>query len=469
MSPLDFCFDVLFSPFQPELGIRRFIDQAGVATIGNFARIVATVRVGAGFQGKGDCMFRCRRLSVLMFLAVMTTSALGDDPVEVASGPTFDPAIRAEQLRPHVQYLASPELEGRASNAAKRLARHYIVQQWKKIGLRPLFTNIRTISNDPDRIQEAPEQANFEQAIPGAMAADGIASTMGYNIGAWLPGSDPKLADEIVVISAHYDHLGLRNGYMYPGADDNASGVAMLIEVARQLANEKVAPRRSVVFVAFDLEERLLWGSRWFAAHPPWPIERVKLFMTADMIGRSLGDLPFSAVFVFGSERSAELRNTLKTIGAPTGLDVCRLGTDIVGTRSDYGTFRDREIPYLFFSTGEHPDYHSPNDTPERLDFEKASRIASLMLRVCRDVADLPQAPTWSDPDTQDLHEPRTLHRIASLLLEADKKKPMTSTQRFLVTNVRNRSRQIIDANKMTADDRAWLVRMSQLLLASVF
>ena len=138
-------------------------------------------------------------------------------------------------------------------------------------------------------------------------------------------------------------------------------------------------------------------------------------------------------------------------------------------SRSDYGTFRDREIPYLFFSTGEHPDYHSPNDTPERLDFEKASRIASLMLRVCRDVADLPQAPTWSDPDIQDLHEPRTLHRIASLLLEADKKKPMTSTQRFLVTNVRNRSRQIIDANKMTADDRAWLVRMSQLLLASVF
>ncbi|MFO1042439.1 MAG: M20/M25/M40 family metallo-hydrolase [Planctomycetaceae bacterium] len=413
-------------------------------------------------------MFRCSGLIAFLGLVVISTPALSDVPPD-APAQTFEPAIRAEQLRPHVQYLASPELEGRGSDASKLLARRYIVQQWKKIGLRPLFADSPAEIKEIEQTPKAIEQAKFEQAIPGANGADGSSSIMGYNVGAWLPGSDSKLAKEIVIISAHYDHLGLRNGYMYPGADDNASGVAMLIEAARQLANEKVAPRRSIVFIAFDLEERLLWGSRWFAAHPPWPIERVKLFMTADMIGRSLGDLPFSAVFVFGSERSAELRNTLKTIGAPTGLDVCRLGTDIVGTRSDYGTFRDREIPYLFFSTGEHPDYHSPNDTPERLDFEKASRIASLMLRVCRDVADLPQAPTWSGPDTQDLHEPRTLHRIASLLLEADKKKPLTSTQRFLVTNVRNRSRQIIDANTMTPDDRAWLVRMSQILLASVF
>ena len=414
-------------------------------------------------------MFRCTGLIALLLLAVTSMPALCDVPPEAVPGPTFEPAIRAEQMRPHVEYLASPELEGRASYSAKLLARRYIVQQWKKIGLRPLFAESPARNNEMEQTPEAVEQAKFEQMIPGGIAADGIATSMGYNIGAWLPGSDPKLADEIVIISAHYDHLGLRNGYLYPGADDNASGVAMLIEAARQLANEKVAPRRSVVFIAFDLEERLLWGSRWFAAHPPWPIERVKLFMTADMIGRSLGDLPFPAVFVFGSERSAELRTTLTTIGTPPGLEVCRLGTDIVGTRSDYGTFRDREIPYLFFSTGEHPDYHSPNDTPERLDFDKAARIASLMLKACRHVADHPEPPTWSTPDIQDLHEPRILHRIATLLLEAEKQKPLTSTQRFLVTNVRNRSRQIIDANKMTADDRAWLVRMSQLLLASVF
>lgn len=414
-------------------------------------------------------MFRCTGLIALLLLAVMSRPASCDVPPEAPPGPTFEPAIRAEQMRPHVQYLASPELEGRASDSAKLLARKYIVQQWKKIGLRPLFAKSRAISNEMEQTPEAVEQAKFEQVIPQGIAANGLPITMGYNIGAWLPGSDPKLADEIVIISAHYDHLGLRNGYVYPGADDNASGVAMLIEAARQLANEKVAPRRSIVFIAFDLEERLLWGSRWFAAHPPWPIERVKLFMTADMIGRSLGDLPFPAVFVFGSERSVELRTALTSIGTPPGLEVCRLGTDIVGTRSDYGTFRDREIPYLFFSTGEHPDYHSPDDTPERLDYDKAARIASLMLKVCRHAADQPEPPTWSTPDIQGLHEPRVLHRIASLLLEAEKQKPLTSTQRFLVTNVRNRSRQIIDANKMTADDRAWLVRMSQLLLASVF
>ena len=371
-------------------------------------------------------------------------------------------------MRPHIEFLASPALEGRESVAAKTTTRQYIVDQWKQIGLRPLFAESPAATPD-DATPAAVERAKFEQMIPSAKAADGTTPVMGYNVGAWIPGSDPELADEIVILSAHYDHLGVRHGFVYAGADDNASGVAMLIEAGRQVASQKVAPRRTMVFIAFDLEERLLWGSRWFAAHPPWPIERVKLFVTADMISRSLGDLPLPVVFVFGSERAPELRAALRTVGPPPDLEVCRLGTDIVGTRSDYGTFRDREIPYLFFSTGEHPDYHTPNDTPDRVDYDKSARIASLMLRVTRHIADQPTVPKWSTPNFEDLEEPRVLNRITALLLEADQDRPLTSTQRFLVTNVRNRTRQILEANTMTADDRVWLVRMSQLLLASVF
>ena len=399
------------------------------------------------------------RMSLLVMLVILPACVSGEEPADAV---TFVPAIRPDQMRPHIEFLASPKRAGRAGSV-KAESRSYIIDQWKAMGLRPLFAK-----PSPDA-PEGEAIPSFEQAIPGPVAEDGSTSLMGHNIGAWLPGSDPQLSEEIVILSAHYDHLGARDDSVFTGADDNASGVAMLIEAARQFSSDKVAPRRSIAFVAFDLEERMLWGSRWFAAHPPWPIERVKFFMTADMIGRSLGDLPLPAVFVMGSERAPQLRAALDDIGTPAGLEVCRLGADIVGTRSDYGPFRDRQIPFLFFSTGEHPDYHTPGDTADKIDYDKAARIASLMLKVTRQIADATQPPVWSDPDNLRLEEPRVLHRITTLLLEADQHKPLTQTQRFLVTNVQNRSRKIMDAKMMTADDRVWLVRMAQALMLSVF
>jgi len=390
---------------------------------------------------------------------------VADDTPAVVSNKNFEPAIQADRMRAHIEFLASPKLAGR-SGAAKVEARRYIIDQWKKAGLQPLFGGLP--GQAPQEIK-LPDATDFEQPIPGAAEENGSVPILGRNLGAWLPGSDPKLAEEIIIVSAHYDHLGTRDGQVFLGADDNASGVAMMLETARYLAAEKNRPKRSIAFVAFDLEERMLWGSRWFAAHPPKPIEQVKLFITADMIGRSLGNLPLPVVFVMGSERAPELRTALDTVGAPKGLEVCRLGTDLVGTRSDYGPFRDREIPFLFFSTGEHPDYHTPRDTADKIDFPKAARIASVILKLVQNVGDADMPPTWSEPDEKNLDEPRMLHRITTLLLESEKQKPLTQTQRFLVTNVQNRSKQILDANKMSADDRIWLVRMSQLLLVSVF
>lgn len=397
-----------------------------------------------------------------------------EETYPVARRPTTVPAITADEMQPHVAYLASPALAGR-SGAAKDQARKYIIDQWKSAGLRPLFSTAvsRSDRSASTRTEAAdalhPSELTFEQPLPGAADPDGTIPILGCNVGAWLPGSDPRLSHEVIIVSAHFDHLGTRGGQVYAGADDNASGVAMMIEVARKLAAARERPGRSVAFVGFDLEENLLWGSRWFAAHPPWPIERLKLFITADLIGRSLGDLPFPAVFVIGSERAVELRTALDAVGAPPGLEVCRLGTDIVGTRSDYGPFRDREIPYLFFSTGEHPDYHTPRDTPDRIDYDKAARIASLILRLTRHVADTDQPPVWSEAVQDDVTEAKILLRIATLLLEADRQRPLTQTQRFFVTNVHSRAQKIVEMNRMSADDRVWLVRMSQLLLVSVF
>jgi hypothetical protein len=175
------------------------------------------------------------------------------------------------------------------------------------------------------------------------------------------------------------------------------------------------------------------------------------------------------AVFVLGSEHAPQLKSMLNAVGRPEGLDVARLGIDLIGTRSDYGPFRDRKVPFLFFSTGEHPDYHTPRDTAARIDYAKAARVSSLVLKAVQHVADADATPEWTDDVGRDIDEARALERITTLLLEAETQRPLSDVQRYMVTTVRNRSRRILEQGEMTADDRTWLIRMSQLLLLSVF
>ena len=382
---------------------------------------------------------------ILLVLALLPVRA--DEPPNGWVG-----AIRTEHVRPHVEFLASPQLGGR-SGADSAKAADYLVKQFRDWKLKPLFAD-----------------GSFEQLIPtSAESSDDDPRIVGRNVGALLVGSDPQLRDELIVIGTHFDHLGTRNGKVFRGADDNASGTSMMLEVARQMAMSKTPPKRSIAFVGFDLEEQLLWGSRWFVAHPPFELDRVKLFITADMIGRSLGDLPLPTVFIMGSEHAPRMNLLLDDIGSPSGLEVARLGVDLVGVRSDYGPFWGEKIPFLFFSTGEHPDYHTPRDVPEKLDFDKIARVSSLVLKIVEAVANSDWTPEWSDKVSPDIHEVKAVHRITDLLLQAGEKKPLTDLQRLIVTQAHNKCQQILDRGTFNADDRKWLIRISQLLLLSVF
>lgn len=363
--------------------------------------------------------------------------------------------ITADEVRPHIELLAGPKLRGRQGKDALRAAL-YLESQFIKFGLQPLFAG--------DYLQ--PVNGRTEQTATGP-----VPKILGHNVGGWIEGSDPQLRDEFVMITAHFDHLGMTGGELHPGADDNASGVSMMLETAREIVAMPIKPRRSIVFVGFDLEEHLLWGSRWFAAHPPWEISQVKLFITADMIGRSLGDLPLPTVFVLGSERAPALRTVLDDVDCPDNLEMLRLGADLIGTRSDYGPFRDRQIPFLFFSTGEHGDYHTPRDTPDLVDCDRVAQVSTLILRVALEVANTTTPPEWTDEIAPDLEEARTVHRITELVLEADTRgeHDLNGFQRLFVDQVHSKTGNAIRLGRLSAPERVWLTRAAQLLLLSVF
>lgn len=390
----------------------------------------------------------------------------------LAGEPEAGLAIDGTKLRAHVEFLASPEMAGRGSAESRRKAATYLVDQFRELRLAPAF---------PDE--------SFEQEIPGPKNAQGVSLGKGWNVAAVLAGSDPVLKEELIVLGAHFDHLGERNGAIFAGADDNASSVAMMLEVARVLTHSKLRPARSVVFVGFDLEEHMLWGSQWFAAHPPWPMTRVKLFITAEMMGRTLGDLPLP-VFVLGAERAEGLRAWVdaaapyrdapesgfdkKTSGVP--LKLAHLGVDLIGTRSDYGPFRDRKIPFVFFSGGEHPDYHTPRDVPDKIDYSRLSQASEAIGRLVRRAAGRERLPVWTESPASDVSEVATIVEITTLVLERDDARraaggegKLNAFQRYLVESTRQTAQKIVARGKLLPDERPWLIRSAQTLLLSVF
>lgn len=359
---------------------------------------------------------------------------------------TLEPRIRA-----HIEYLASPELRGRRGGSGMAAARQYIIKELEKAGARPFFNG------------------DWIQTVPGQTTLAGDQLPDGENIGGFVPGTDPELRKEWIIVNAHYDHLGVIGGRVYPGADDNASGVALLLEVARAVAARPL--KRSVAFVAFDFEEHLLWGSRWFIGNTPIDLDRIRFCLTTDMIGRSLGGLGLPTVFVLGAEHSSLLRDTLAEVDIPAGLEMAQLGTDMIGTRSDYGPFRDQRIPFLFFSTGEHPDYHSPADTADRIDYPKATRIVQLAIRVVTSIGNSEQTLEWEDPVYQKLEEAQAVHRITELLTEADNAGTiqLSSTQRFFISQVRSKTGYMVRKQRVSDEERKWVARAAMVLLLSVF
>ncbi len=216
-----------------------------------------------------------------------------------------------------------------------------------------------------------------------------------------LPGSDPARADEAIVIGAHYDHVGLggrfsvtpeRTGEIHNGADDNASGTASIIEIAKAVAADPSRFPRSLVFVAFAGEERGLLGSAFYANNPVVPIARTVAMLNLDMVGRSRG-----AVDVSGLDVSPSLLRDLTEAARPLGnLEIRQEGPG--AGRSDDSNFLDHRIPAINFFTGFHRDYHRPSDDWQLIDAEGTARVATLALEFAARIAARTDRPEFVTP-----------------------------------------------------------------------
>jgi len=225
------------------------------------------------------------------------------------------------------------------------------------------------------------------------------------NVVALLEGSDPVLRHEYVVLSAHMDHVGSAGSGDCPaqgadsicnGADDDASGTIAVVEAAEAFAQLSPRPRRSLIFLTVSGEERGLWGSDYFASHPPVPIGQIVADLNMDMVGRNWKD----TIVVIGKEHS-DLGGTLARVSAQHPELHMAAIDDIWPAegfyfRSDHYNFARRGVPILFFFNGTHADYHRPGDEVAKIDAEKESRIVRLVFYLGLELANAAQKPKWN-------------------------------------------------------------------------
>jgi Zn-dependent M28 family amino/carboxypeptidase len=284
--------------------------------------------------------------------------------------PPLPPGIAAD-----VAYLGSPALRGRGFGTAESdSAAVYIARHYERLRLIPVFKGA---------CPTAPAcAASYFQffSVDGARAK---------NVAVVVPGTDPALSDRYVVVGAHFDHLGLSTygardpqmgGAIRPGADDNASGTAAVMELGRRFAAHP--PRQPVLLVHFDAEEQGMVGSRVFVSHPPVSRESLVLMVNLDMVGR----LRSGGLTIDAAAAPAGVRRMIDSAALTLGL--VPKHSSLTARRSDYASFTDVGIPTVALFTGFHSDYHTTHDIVARLDVPGIERIADLAEAIVRAAAE---------------------------------------------------------------------------------
>jgi hypothetical protein len=265
--------------------------------------------------------------------------------------------VNEDELMRVVRELASPDYQGRrAGTDGGRRARAFIRDAFRAIGLAPIGA---PGYEHPFRFAGEDDAANVVASIAGTNAAA-----------------------QTIVITAHYDHHGIRDGVLYPGADDNASGVSALLTIARELHRRPL--RHPVIVAALDAEERGLQGAKAFVMRPPVPLWQIALNINLDMLSRSSRN----EIYAAGTYHYPALKPPLEAVQRRAQVSLL-FGHDVPRERSrvddwtlqsDHGEFHKAKIPFVYFGVEDHPDYHKPTDTADKIDPAFYRRVVEMIL-----------------------------------------------------------------------------------------
>jgi len=320
-------------------------------------------------------------------------------------------ALDPTSIEPTVYDLAAPEMEGRGRGTpGNTRARAYIVSRLGNAGLAPIFDG-------------AFEQPTFLERQGGSPYA--------VNVGGYLPAAEPTAC--WIALVAHYDHLGVRRGNVYPGADDNAAAVAILLALGDALGRARPPLRHHVVLLFSDAEEPPNirtdhMGSAWFWRHPPFPLAALHCALVFDLLAgpATLGAREAGladVVFVLGAEASPGLARLARSVPPEPGVQPLLLGLPLIEAypfipgrrfaRADYHGLREEgHRPFLFVTGGRASTYHTPEDTPDTLDYEKLTSLARWVTRVLLDTAEAPRDLGWTDYVADPLADARSVLRL---------------------------------------------------------
>jgi Zn-dependent M28 family amino/carboxypeptidase len=316
------------------------------------------------------------RGNLLSFVILFSCLAL---PVSAQPTASRDGA----EIRGAMEFLASDALQGRGSGSHDELlAATYLASELRQIGIEPLGDNgsyIQNVAGEFNFYREGKKQWNTRNVI-------GV-----------LRGADPKLKDEVLLLTAHMDHLGMREGMsgdnIFNGADDDASGCVAVLQLARALAERKEAPKRTVLFVFFGSEETGGQGNGYFLEHPPVPLKNIVANLEFEMIGRPDAAVKPDELWLTGFERSN------------LGPELARHGAKLVADphpqqnffqRSDnYALARRGVVAQTVSSYGLHADYHRPSDDVSHLDFAHMEQAIHSMVEPVIWLANSDFRPKW--------------------------------------------------------------------------
>lgn len=315
-------------------------------------------------------------------IPLVLTSCVAQVGFESSSFKKANETITSKDLKKHLYIIAGDEMEGRdTGSAGQKKAGKYMISQYEKMG-----------------VSHPKSMSDYYQKVPAAFM-NGRNGDLpdSENILAFIEGSEKP--NEIIVISAHYDHVGMDSkGIIYPGADDDGSGTVAVMEIAEAFQYAKRmgnGPKRSILFLHVTGEEHGLHGSRYYAENPVFPMENTVVDLNIDMIGR---DDPANRgkqyVYVIGSEMlSKELKVISEDVNKKTANLILNYKYDDKNDperlyyRSDHYNFAKNGIPVIFYFDGIHEDYHKPTDTPDKIDYELLKKRAQLVFATAWELA----------------------------------------------------------------------------------